>query len=127
MSQVIVQPEILRAFCVEAFEALKVPAADAEIAASSLVEAELRGLASHGVMRLEAYLSKLAQGGFNPTPDIQVVKDAPSIAVIDGDDGLGAVIGTRAMSLCIEKAQTTAWPVAPCDEEIILGWRPLTL
>jgi LDH2 family malate/lactate/ureidoglycolate dehydrogenase len=107
MSQVTVAPGVLKAFCVEAFEALHVPVADAEIAASSLVEAELRGLASHGVMRLEAYLSKLAQGGFNPSPDIQVVRDAPSIAVIDGDDGLGTVIGTRAMALCLEKAQIT--------------------
>jgi LDH2 family malate/lactate/ureidoglycolate dehydrogenase len=107
MSLVTVPSEVLKAFCVEAFEALKVPSSDAEIAASNLVEAELRGLASHGVMRLETYLSKLAQGGFNPAPDIRIVKDAPSIAVIDGDDGLGAVIGTRAMSLCIEKTQTT--------------------
>ena len=107
MSQITVKSETLKAFCTEAFRALNVPAPDAEIAASNLVEAELRGLASHGVMRLEAYLSKLAQGGFNPTPDIQVVKDGPSMAVIDGNDGLGAVIGTRAMSLCLEKARTS--------------------
>lgn len=107
MSQITVESEILKAFCAEAFRSLNVPAPDAEIAASNLVEAELRGLASHGVMRLEAYLSKLAQGGFNPTPDIQVVKDGPSMAVVDGDDGLGAVIGTRAMSLCLEKARTS--------------------
>ena len=72
-----------------------------------MLEAELRGLSSHGVMRLECYTNKLTLGGFNPTPDIRVIKDGPSIAVIDGNNGLGAVVGTRAMSLCIEKARNT--------------------
>jgi L-2-hydroxycarboxylate dehydrogenase (NAD+) len=58
---------------VEAFEATQVPPADVHIVASTLVEAELRGLSSHGIMRLEAYLTKLVQGGFNPRPNIQVV------------------------------------------------------
>jgi LDH2 family malate/lactate/ureidoglycolate dehydrogenase len=107
VAHITVQAEVLQAFCIEAFEALKVPTSDAEIAASNLVEAELRGLASHGVMRLEAYLSKLQQGGFNPNPDIRTVTDGVSVSVIDGDDGLGAVIGTRAMAVCLEKARST--------------------
>jgi LDH2 family malate/lactate/ureidoglycolate dehydrogenase len=102
-----IQPEELKTFCIEALTALKVPKHDAEIVASNLIEAELRGLSSHGVMRLKSYTSKLAHGGFNPTPNIRFVKNRPSMAVLDGDNGLGAVSGTRAMSLCLEKARKT--------------------
>lgn len=102
-----IPPEHLKTFCKEAFRALHVSEHDAEIVASNLIEAELRGLSSHGVMRLKSYISKLAHGGFNPTPNIQILRDRPSMAVLDGDNGLGAVSGTRAMSLCLEKARKT--------------------
>ncbi|MBD3305548.1 hypothetical protein GF339_04120, partial [candidate division KSB3 bacterium] len=107
MNALQVPADRLNAFCSEAFQALNVPEQDADIVASNLVEAELRGLSSHGVMRLHAYLSKLEHAGYNPTPDIRIVRERPSLVVIDGDNGLGAVAGTRAMSLCLEKAKAT--------------------
>ncbi|MDR3565687.1 MAG: Ldh family oxidoreductase [Negativicutes bacterium] len=112
MSEIIVRPEQALKFCTEAFMATGVREGDGKIVAENLVEAELRGHPSHGLSRLKFYLAKLEAGGFNANPEIKILKDKPSMLLMDSDYSLGAVAGKQAMSLCIEKAKKTGFAAA---------------
>ncbi len=102
---VLVPEAALTRFCAACFEAVGVPAGDARTAAANLVEADLRGVHSHGVMRLPIYLQRLAAGAIDPRPVIRVVRETPTSLVLDGGNGLGQVVGMAAMRLVIEKAR----------------------
>lgn len=93
------------------FIAMGCPEPDAELAANVLVSADLRGIDSHGVARLSGYVRLMDHGRLNPRPDIRVVHETPSTAVIDGDAGLGLVVAPKAMQIAIEKAEKagTGW------------------
>lgn len=80
---------------------------DAAAVAENLIQADLRGISSHGISRMMVYTSRLLNGLTNTHPNIQVVSETPSSLVLDGDNGLGAVIGTKAMQMTIEKAKKT--------------------
>jgi LDH2 family malate/lactate/ureidoglycolate dehydrogenase len=83
----------------------------ANITASRLVEADLRGRSGHGLIRLRPYVERIRAGGINIRPDIAVTLDTPVSAQIDGDNGLGQVVMTKATELAIAKAATAglAW------------------
>lgn len=100
-----VRPESLRHFCQRVFERLEVPEEDAAITADVLVAADLRGIDSHGVARLQRYVDGLRAGRMIAKPKVQVIKETSSTALIDGGGGLGQPIGVRAMRLAIDKAQ----------------------
>jgi len=72
--------------------------------AASLVDADLRGIHSHGAMRVAQYLPQIAAGAINPTPDIQVVRENLGTALLDGDAGMGQVTATLAMQRAIARA-----------------------
>jgi LDH2 family malate/lactate/ureidoglycolate dehydrogenase len=97
----------LAAFITRAFVAAGLPAADAEIVAGLMAEADLRGSDTHGVIRLPIYLRRIRAGGVNARPDIRVVSDRPSAALVDGDNGMGHLVMRRATHLAIEKAKAT--------------------
>ena len=84
---------------------------DAAIAADVLLSADLRGVDSHGVARLSGYVRLWEAGRINAKPDVKVVYETPSTAVVDGDGGLGLVVAPFAMQVAIEKAKTvgTGW------------------
>jgi L-2-hydroxycarboxylate dehydrogenase (NAD+) len=88
----------LREFGTVIFERLGLPGPDAAVVADCLVQANLRGLDSHGVARIPIYAKRLRLGLVNPRPDLQVKRVAPGAAQLDGDDGMGMVVGTRAMT-----------------------------
>jgi len=95
-------------FAAEAFEKMGVPGEDARITARMLVAADLRGIDSHGVAHLAGfYIKRIKDGLININPKINVISDAPSIAVIDGDRGLGFVVGYRAMEEAMDRAEKT--------------------
>jgi LDH2 family malate/lactate/ureidoglycolate dehydrogenase len=92
-----------------AFEKLGVAAGDAQIAAEALVAADLRGVDTHGVIRFSPhawYVKWLSEGSMTAKPNIRVTSETPSTALLDGDRGMGMVIGHRAMELAIDKAQS---------------------
>jgi L-2-hydroxycarboxylate dehydrogenase (NAD+) len=97
----------LAAFVVRAFSQAGVPAQDAEILAGLMVEADLRGSDTHGVIRLPLYIRRIRAGGINVKPNIRVVSDRPSAALIDGDNAMGHLVMRRAAHLAIEKAKVT--------------------
>lgn len=83
-----------------------VPENDARLAASVLASSDLRGIDSHGISRLPIYAQYLADGSTNPQPNITVVRQSPSTATVDGDNGLGLVVGPKANDMAMEKAAT---------------------
>ena len=84
---------------------------DATLATETLLAADLRGIDSHGVARLIGYVRLWEAGRINPTPRVGVTYETPSTAVVDGDGGLGLVVGPKAMEVAIEKARQvgTGW------------------
>ncbi|MBN1314276.1 MAG: Ldh family oxidoreductase [Anaerolineales bacterium] len=100
-----VMPEPLKAFCVNIFKKLDVPAGDAEIIADNLVSADLRGVRSHGVARLRRYVKGLQDGVMLPHPEVKVIHQTPATALIDGGDGLGQPVSYFAMNMAMDKAE----------------------
>ncbi len=104
--------ESLRRLARECLQATGVPADDAETVANNLIDAHLRGVDSHGVTRLiKIYVERLEAGVVNSRPNVRVVSEGTATALLDADNGLGAVAGTRATRLCVEKARSAgaAW------------------
>ena len=96
--------EDLEAWLAQVFEANGLPLSDAQTAAQALVKANLRGVDSHGVARVAMYCERLRRGATNPTPEIAVTRVATAAVQVDGDDGLGLVVGRRAMAEAIDIA-----------------------
>ena len=97
--------EQLKQFATNVFIKIGCPEAEARQAADVLVSADLRGVDSHGVARLSGYIRLYEKDRLNATPQIRTVHETPSTAVVDGDLGLGLVVGPHAMKLAIEKAK----------------------
>lgn len=93
------------------FERIGCPVEDAQLATQALLSADLRGIDSHGIARLSGYVRLWEVGRVNAKPNIRVIHETPSTAVVDGDGGLGLIVATRAMSIAIEKAKQvgTGW------------------
>lgn len=99
-----VAPQALRAFAGACLERVGVPPGGAVIVADNLVEADLRGVESHGVARLAVYLERLAARLVDPEAQGTVVRERAAMALMDGENGLGAVVGTAAVELAMRKA-----------------------
>ncbi len=84
---------------------------DAALAAEVLISADLRGVDSHGVARLSGYVRLWEKGRLNATPNVKIVHETPSTAVVDGDLGAGLMVAPKAMKIAMEKAKTagTGW------------------
>lgn len=84
---------------------------DADLAAEVLLSADLRGIDSHGIARLSGYVRLWEGKRINTKPHIRIVHETPSTAVVDGDGGLGLVVGPKAMEIAMEKARHagTGW------------------
>jgi L-2-hydroxycarboxylate dehydrogenase (NAD+) len=101
----IVPVEVLREFSRRVFLHCGAPEPDAIQAAEVLASADLRGIDSHGVARLHTYFDMLAAGRINPKPEIKVVRSTMSTATVDGDNGLGLVVGPQANRIAMEMAE----------------------
>jgi len=101
---VYIREAALKSFCIAVLQRLGVPAGEAALVANVLVEADLRGVESHGVLRLPMYVERIAAGGANPKPVMRMVRESRTTAVLDGDNGLGHLVGVRAMELAMAKA-----------------------
>jgi LDH2 family malate/lactate/ureidoglycolate dehydrogenase len=95
----------LRDFAAAAFAKVGMPEADAHLTADTLVQADLWGHQSHGVMRLPWYTARLQSGAGRPVAEPNDVVDAGAIGVIDGRDGMGQVLTARAARDAIRRAK----------------------
>ena len=96
---------LLHDFSRRVLKSFGVPEADAQQAADVLQSADRRGIDSHGVARLKTYVDMLTLGRINPTPNITVVRERAGTATVDGDNGLGLVVGPWANRLAMDKAE----------------------
>lgn len=108
---VIVTAEALKEFAARVFTTCDVPSDDAALWADILVWANLRGVDSHGVLRIPRYIQTLKSGAINARPDITVDRRSGAIAVIDCDAAPGPVGMSRAMNEAIDRAR-----------EVHIGW-----
>ena len=101
----------LKAFIQEALTKLGLPDSDAMTVAALMAEADLQGSDGHGVSRLPQYARRIRAGGFNVRPNIHVVREQASTALLNGDNGMGHLVMKRAAGIAIEKARKTgiAW------------------
>lgn len=94
-------------FMVAVFEKYGVPTEDAQVCADVLLESDRRGIESHGCNRFKPiYIDRIKDGILNPVTEYEIVKETPTTAVVDGHNGIGMVIGKKAMQLAIDKAKT---------------------
>ena len=102
----IVDWETITNFVIDSFVGYGIPREDAEICADVLLESDKRGIESHGCNRFKpVYLDRIKAGIQNPITNFEIIKETETTAVVDGHDGMGQVIGYKAMSMAIEKAK----------------------
>ncbi|MCX6628910.1 MAG: Ldh family oxidoreductase [Candidatus Solibacter sp.] len=99
------QPADLTTFCCAVLERLDVPPDDARTVADCLVGADLRGVDSHGVVRLPVYAKRIQAKVVKARPVIKVEPRFAAVALVHGDNGLGPVVGTRAMDEAMRLAE----------------------
>jgi L-2-hydroxycarboxylate dehydrogenase (NAD+) len=120
--------DYLKDFAAAVFVHFGIAAADAAQAADVLARSDLRGIDSHGVARLHTYFDMLALGRINPSPNIKVIREKLTVATVDGDNGLGLVVGPKANDIAMEKAEKygSGW-VSVCNSNHfgIAGYYPL--
>lgn len=106
MPNYVVDWKTITDFVVDAFVGVGVPREDAEICADVLLESDKRGIESHGVNRFKPiYIDRINIGIQNPVTNFEILRETPTTAVVDGHDGMGQVIGYKAMKMAIEKAK----------------------
>lgn len=96
--------QYLKDFTANVFMHFGVNEPDAIQAADVLSKADLRGIDSHGVARLRTYVDMFKIGRLNPKPNIRIVREKKSVATVDGDSGLGLVVGPKANEIAMDKA-----------------------
>src|SRR6201988_5317578 len=96
---------------VDSLAAAGLPDADAAGCAALMTEADLTGADGHGIFRLPQYVRRLKAGGFNKRPNITVSRTAPATALVDGDNGMGHLVMSRAASeaIVIAREAGAAW------------------
>lgn len=107
MGKPVASVESLHRFCVQVLQAASLGTPQAEIVSESLVFAELRGVDSHGLIRLASYLQRIESGVMELNPPITTINETPAMALVDAHNGFGQVAGTAAMTLAIEKARSS--------------------
>ncbi len=106
MPKIILDWKTLAAFITDAFAGVGVPREEAAICTDVLLESDRRGIESHGCNRFKPiYIDRIWAGIQQPTTFFEIVKETPTTAVVDGHDGMGQVIGHKAMTMAIEKAK----------------------
>jgi len=98
-------PSRLKEFCGAVLQKLEIPPQDADLITEALVRANLRGVDSHGVIRMPVYVERLKKGLVNPKPRIAILRETTAMALMDGDNGSGQVVAARAMELAMAKAR----------------------
>ncbi|WP_053437870.1 Ldh family oxidoreductase [Sporosarcina globispora] len=103
--KILIKSRNLNDFCTQILHKAGLPQEEAVYVSTLLTEAELRGRSTHGVVRLKTYVDFVNSGSINVKPNIKTLKDEMAITVIDGDNGFGQIVATKAMDLAIEKAR----------------------
>jgi len=105
-NEVLVNAKTLESFVTDLFRHVGMEEKDATFSANALVQTNLWGIDSHGILRLPIYIKRLRSGAVKAKPDIKKIKGSQALEVLHGDDGLGFVVGRLAMERAIQLADT---------------------
>ncbi|WP_158736806.1 Ldh family oxidoreductase [Alteribacillus sp. YIM 98480] len=100
-----IKPEQLKQFISDVLHSVGLTKENASIVGDSLVSANLRGVDSHGATRLPIYVKRLKSGAVTPNPEVQIAQESDATLLIDGNDGMGQIVGKRAIEIGVEKAK----------------------
>lgn len=106
-NNIFIKSDNLKRLMYEVLRGVNVSEQDAEIVSDILLQADLRGVDTHGAIRLPIYIKRIQLGLVNPRPNLETIQETEATAVIDGDFGLGQLSSFRAMELAIKKAAAT--------------------
>ena len=113
--------QVLQEFSTAVLEKLGVPEDDAALTADTLVAANLRGVDSHGVIRLRVYSERIKGGSISLTQPIKIVKETPATALMDGAARLGQVVAVKAIEVAMAKAREVGAGVVAVRNSSHLG------
>ncbi len=102
---VYVDAHTLESFMRDVFIGLEVPKEDAGIIANVLITSDLRGIESHGIQRCKMYYDRIKEGIYEAKTKVDIIKEGPTTALLDGNCGMGHVIAYKAMKMAIDKAK----------------------
>lgn len=105
--EILVKADELQDLISRLYQRVNVRKEDSVRMADLQVETDLRGVHSHGTRAVVGYISRIQNGHTNPNPNIEITKEGPSFAMVDGDGGLGHLASSRAMEIAIQKAMHT--------------------
>jgi LDH2 family malate/lactate/ureidoglycolate dehydrogenase len=105
MSKISIPQDQSREFVSRIFQKLGASKDHADTMGDHLTMAELRGVYSHGLIRIKSYVEKVQGGGYRTNPNIQFIKKNTTSAVLDADNGFGPVTGKMGMEYCIKTAK----------------------
>lgn len=106
MSKVVCPWNLISDFVTDAFKGYGVPEEDAKVCTDVLLESDKRGIESHGCNRFKPiYIDRIVAGIQEPVTNFDIVRETPTTAVVDGHNGMGQVIGVKAMQMAIDKAK----------------------
>ena len=128
MSSVMITRDALLDFTKQVLVGFGMPPDAAEVEADVLVWANVRGVDSHGVLRLRSYLQYVRKGQMNPRPNIQITRETEAVVLIEADRALGGVVSSLAMKKAITKAKKVGigWAVIrDCGHQGAIGYYPL--
>lgn len=104
MESVVLSPDLLLELSITILRALGLSGEEARVVADTLVEADLQGVGTHGVVRLAAYADRVAAGGLNPRAEMRVVHESATCALLDAGNGFGQLAAYLAMQMAAQKA-----------------------
>jgi len=116
--------DALNAFAARCFEAVGMRPDEAALVADSLVSAELRGVTSHGLIRLPVYLANIKDGLVSPTARPTLAADGPAVATLDGHGAVGQVASKQGMEIAIERARSNGIGPSPSATATTSGPAP---
>lgn len=106
MSKVVCPWNLISDFVTDAFKGYGVPEEDAKVCTDVLLESDKRGIESHGCNRFKPiYIDRIVAGIQEPVTNFDIIRETPTTAVVDGHNGMGQVIGVKAMQMAIDKAK----------------------
>jgi len=94
----------LQVLACKAFQGLGLTKEDADLVCKVLIQADLFGLSTHGLSRIESYGERLQVKGINPCPNVTVQAPAPALRLVDGDNGVGPLVGMHALNAAMDAA-----------------------
>lgn len=115
------KPADVEVFATEVLEKTGLPSEHAKLMASCLVQADVRGVDTHGMARLEQYLTRVTSGLVNATPKLDISEKTPVAAHLDGDNGFGFVVASKAMAEAVKRAETYGIGIVTADHSNHFG------